>query len=62
MNKSVVSVQLPPDLFMAVHDLATEQEDTVSQVLEDLLAEHLVAKKGAKKRPANCVPASESSS
>ncbi len=56
MNKSVVSVQLPPDLFMAVHDLATEQEDTVSQVLEDLLAEHLVAKKGAKKRPP---PASE---
>lgn len=51
MKKSVVSVHLPSDLMIAVHDLATEKEDTISQVLEDLVAEHLARKKGAKRRP-----------
>ncbi|MEE4189205.1 MAG: hypothetical protein V2I76_12245 [Roseobacter sp.] len=48
MNKRLVSVELPDELAMAVHDLATEREDTVSQILQDLLAEHLAAKKGAR--------------
>jgi hypothetical protein len=56
MNKRAVTVQLPADLVMAVHDLATEQEDTVARIVESLVAEHLANKKGAKKRPP---PASE---
>lgn len=50
MNKCNVSVELPPDLLRAVHDLATEKEDTVSRVLQDLLVDHLATKKGAKPR------------
>lgn len=55
MNKRHVSVELPPDLLRAVHDLATEKEDTVSGVLQNLLADHLKTRKGAKQlaRPAN---------
>ncbi|MFK7745708.1 MAG: hypothetical protein AB8B47_11685 [Roseobacter sp.] len=48
MNKRAVTVQLPSDLILAVHDLATEQEGTVAKVVEDLVTEHLAHKKGAK--------------
>ena len=48
MNKRVVSVELPPDLFLAVHDLATEQEGTIGAVVEDLLVAHLETHKSAK--------------
>lgn len=56
MKKSVVSVQLPSDLMIAVHDLATEQEHTISQVLGDLVAEHLERTRGSKRHPS---PANE---
>lgn len=52
MNKRVVSVELPADLFLAVHDLATEQEGTVANVVEDLLNAHLEARKSI--RPKQC--------
>ncbi len=48
MNKRHVSVELPPDLLRAVHDLATEQENTVSHLVEGLLSDHLARSKGAK--------------
>lgn len=48
MNKRAVTVQLPSDLILAVHDLATEQEGTVAKIVEDLVAEHLVKRKGAR--------------
>jgi len=51
MKKSAVSVQLPADLMIAVHDLATEREYTISEVLEDMVSEHLARKTGSKKRP-----------
>jgi hypothetical protein len=50
MNNRHVSVELPPDLLRAVHDLATENENTVSGVLQNLLADHLATKKGATHR------------
>lgn len=56
MNKSDVTLQLPAELVRAVHDLATEREDTVAKVVEGLLVEHLAEKKGAKGQPA---PASD---
>jgi hypothetical protein len=54
MNKRVVSVELPADLFRAVHDLATEQEGTVTNVVEDLLIAHLEARRSL--RPNQCEP------
>lgn len=48
MNKRVVKVELPSDLFLAVHDLATEQEGTVGGVVEDLLIAHLETRKSAR--------------
>ncbi len=56
MSKRAVTLQLPADLMRAVHDLASEQEDTIAQVVESLVADHLVSKKGMKRRPP---PASE---
>ncbi|WP_295316736.1 hypothetical protein [Roseobacter sp.] len=49
MNKRTVTVQLPVDLALAVHDLATEQEGTVGKIVEDLLTAHLAAKKSRQK-------------
>ncbi|WP_195820901.1 hypothetical protein [Roseobacter sp. MH60115] len=54
MNSRTVSIQLPADLALAVHDLATEQEGTVAKVVEDLLVAHLAARKGSK-RPSEVV-------
>ena len=51
MDKRDVTLQLTPELFLAMHDLATEQEDTVSQIVERLVAEHLSRRKGAKRPP-----------
>ncbi len=51
MNKRSVTVQLPADLVMAVHDLATEQEDTIARLVESLVVDHLHSKKGAQQRP-----------
>jgi hypothetical protein len=51
MIKRAVTVQLPADLMGAVHDLASEQEDTVTRLVESLVEDHLMRKKGAKKRP-----------
>jgi hypothetical protein len=56
MMKRPVTLELPGDIFHAVHDLASEREDTISRVVESLVAEHLVSKRGARKRPP---PASE---
>jgi len=53
MNKRAVTVQLPSDLFLAVHDLATEQEGTVAKVVEGALLEHLAARKGVVKTKPN---------
>jgi hypothetical protein len=51
MNKRAVTVQLPSDLILAVHDLATEQEATVAKIIEDLLVAHLAQRKqSAQKR------------
>ncbi|MBW4706601.1 hypothetical protein KX928_02265 [Roseobacter sp. YSTF-M11] len=50
MNKRTVTVQLPADLILAVHDLATEQEGTVAKIVEDLLVSHLATRKGARKK------------
>ncbi|MEM9639709.1 MAG: hypothetical protein AAGA94_18805 [Pseudomonadota bacterium] len=50
MNSRTVSIQLPADLALAVHDLATEQEGTVAKIVEDLLVAHLAAHKGAKRK------------
>ena len=52
MNQRQISLELPPELLMAMHDLATEQEGTVSHVVQDLLTEHLASKKGARPAPA----------
>ena len=51
MEKRDISIQLPADLAMAVHDLATEQEDTIARLVESLVVEHLQSRKGAKERP-----------
>lgn len=51
MNSRTVSIQLPADLVLAVHDLATEQEGTVAKIVEDLLVAHLAARKGSKPKP-----------
>lgn len=45
MDKCVVSVELPSALFLAVHDLATEMQGTVDDVVEDLLIAHLAARR-----------------
>ena len=37
MNRRVVSIELPSDLLLAIHDLATEQEGTIGSVVENLL-------------------------
>lgn len=47
MNKRAVTVQLPSDLFLAVHDLATEQQGTVATIVEGALFQHLKAHKGS---------------
>lgn len=49
MNSRTVSIQLPADLALAVHDLATEQEGTVTKIVEDLLVAHLAVHKASKK-------------
>ena len=51
MNKRAVTLELPPDLFFAVHELASEQQGTVSKVVEELVTEQLCRKKGVKTRP-----------
>lgn len=51
MNHRHVSLELPPELLMAMHDLATEKEGTVSHVVQDLLTEHLASTKGARPAP-----------
>jgi hypothetical protein len=51
MNKRAVTVQLPSDLILAVHDLATEQEGTVAKIIEDLLVAHLASRKGKPVKP-----------
>lgn len=54
MDSRTVSIELPADLALAVHDLATEREGTVGDIIEDLLVAHLVAHKGSrKKQPEN---------
>ncbi|WP_299780230.1 hypothetical protein [uncultured Roseobacter sp.] len=50
MNRRTVSIQLPADLALAVHDLATEQEGTVAKIVEDVLVAHLAAHKSSKKK------------
>ena len=51
MNKRAVTVQLPSDLILAVHDLATEREGTVAKIIEELLTAHLAQRKqSAQKR------------
>lgn len=50
MNSRTVSIQLPADLALAVHDLATEQEGTVAKIVEDLLVAHLATHKGSKRK------------
>ena len=47
MTKVPVTLELSPDLFYAVHDLASEKEGTVGSVVEDLLASHLATNKKA---------------
>ncbi|WP_298840434.1 hypothetical protein [uncultured Roseobacter sp.] len=49
MNKRTVTVQLPADLALAVHDLATEKEGTVGKIVEDLLQAHIVNRKSPRK-------------
>ncbi|MFK7878663.1 hypothetical protein [Roseobacter sp.] len=50
MNSRTVTIQLPADLMLAVHDLATEREGTVGKIIEDLLVTHLAAQNGSKKK------------
>lgn len=50
MNSRTVSIQLPADLALSVHDLATEQEGTVAKIVEDLLVAHLATHKGSKRK------------
>lgn len=50
MNSRTVTIDLPADLVLAVHDLATENEGTVGKIVEDLLVAHLATQKGAKKK------------
>lgn len=45
MTKHAVTVRLSDDLFKTVHDLATEQEGTVADVVEGLVVEHLGSRK-----------------
>ena len=49
MDKCVVSVELPSDLFLAVHDLAAEKQGTVANVVEDLLVAHLETHRGTRR-------------
>lgn len=52
MDKCVISVELPSELFLAVHDLAAEKQGTVANVVEDLLTTHLSSRRnGANKWP-----------
>lgn len=51
MTTRSVTIQLPADLVRAVHDLATEQEDTVATIIERMVVDYLESKKGAKRRP-----------
>ncbi|MEP2642512.1 hypothetical protein [Roseobacter sp.] len=50
MNRRTVSIQLPAELALAVHDLATEQEGTVAKIVEDVLIAHLARHRGEKKK------------
>ncbi|WP_300032758.1 hypothetical protein [uncultured Roseobacter sp.] len=50
MNKRTVTVQLPADLALAVHDLATEKEGTVGKIVEDLLQAHILNRKSSRKQ------------
>ncbi|WP_300056978.1 hypothetical protein [uncultured Roseobacter sp.] len=50
MNNRTVSIQLPADLALAVHDLATEREGTVAKIVEEVLVAHLAAHKSTKKK------------
>ncbi|ABG30033.1 hypothetical protein CEP88_11860 [Roseobacter denitrificans] len=50
MTKHAITLQLSDDLFKAVHDLATEQQGTVAEVVEDLVTEHLGGPKSAARR------------
>ena len=50
MEKCSVTVRLPADVVLAVHDLANEQEDTVAKFVEDLVVEHLATNKSVRNR------------
>ena len=50
MTTRAVTLQLPADLLRTVHDIATEREDTVSKVVEDLVTEQLAQAKGPQTR------------
>ena len=47
MEKCAISLELQSDLFLAVHDLATEKQGTVTDIVEDLLAAHLSTKQSS---------------
>ncbi|WP_299401146.1 hypothetical protein [uncultured Roseobacter sp.] len=51
MNTRTVTIQLPSDLMLAVHDMATEQEGTVGKIVEDVLVAHVAAHKGNQRTP-----------
>ncbi|MCV3270159.1 hypothetical protein [Roseobacter sinensis] len=50
MTSRTVSIQLPADLALAVHDLATEREGTVAKLVEEVLVAHLAAHRRQKKK------------
>ncbi|GFE49219.1 hypothetical protein So717_09720 [Roseobacter cerasinus] len=50
MSRRTVSIQLPADLALAVHDLAVEQQGTVAKIVEDVLMAHLAAQEQVKKK------------
>ncbi len=49
MDKCVVSLELPSDLILSAHDLAAENQGTVSNVFQDLLEAHLQTKNSGSK-------------
>ncbi len=50
MTTRTVSIQLPAELALAVHDLATEREGTVAKLVEEVLSAHLAAHTSQKKK------------
>lgn len=47
MSSRAVTIQLPTNLVLALHDLAIERKSSVDKIVEELLGAHIVVEKGS---------------